>query len=63
AGGYAKETIPFTEFLWGDFLRRHIKRKLVEQDFSRALKQAQKLARSDLADYLPGWAGPNSSST
>ncbi len=60
AGGYAKETIPFTEFLWGDFLRRHIRRKLVEQDFDRALKQALKLARSDLADYLPGWAGPNS---
>ena len=27
AGGYAKDTTPFSEFLWTDFLRRRIKRK------------------------------------
>jgi len=57
AGGYAKETVPFTEFLWADFLRRRVKRKLVENDFPRALKEALKLARSEMADYLPGWCG------
>jgi hypothetical protein len=61
AGGYAKETIPFTEFLWGDFLRRHIKKKTVQKNFGRALKQAMTLAKTDIADYLPGWCGPTSS--
>ncbi len=32
AGGFAKDTTPFSEFLWADFLRRRIKRKLVELD-------------------------------
>jgi hypothetical protein len=61
AGGYAKETIPFTEFLWGDFLRRHIKKKTVQKNFRRALKEALTLAKMDIADYLPGWCGPTAS--
>ena len=36
AGGFAKDTTPFSEFLWADFLRRRIKRNLVEDDFSHA---------------------------
>lgn len=56
-GGFAKDTTPFSEFLWADFLRRRIKRKLVERDFARALKQALGLAKSEDADYLPGWCG------
>jgi hypothetical protein len=58
AGGFAKETIPFTEFLWGDFLRRHIRKKTVQKNFRRALKEALLLAKKDIADYLPGWCGP-----
>ena len=58
AGGYAKETIPFTEFLWADFLRRNIKAKVVEEDFPAALTKALKLAKSTKAQYLPGWCGP-----
>lgn len=58
AGGFAKDTTPFSEFLWGDFLRRRIKRKLVENDFDRALETAMKLAKSQDAIYLPGWCGP-----
>ena len=58
AGGFAKDTTPFSEFLWADFLRRRVKRKFVEKDFGRALKQALKLARTEDADYLPGWCGP-----
>ena len=27
AGGYAKDTTPFSEFLWADFLRRRLSRK------------------------------------
>ena len=33
AGGFAKDTTPFSEFIWADFLRRRIKRKAVEKDF------------------------------
>jgi hypothetical protein len=58
AGGFAKDTTPYSEFLWADFLRRRVKRKLVETDFVRALERALKLAKSEEADYLPGWCGP-----
>jgi len=57
AGGFAKDTTPFSEFLWADFLRRRVKRKLVEKDFPAALKEACRLAGSADADYLPGWCG------
>ncbi len=57
-GGFAKDTTPFSEFLWADFLRRRMKRKAVEADFNGALENALKLAKSGDADYLPGWCGP-----
>jgi hypothetical protein len=57
-GGYAKDTTPFSEFLWADFLRRRIGRKEVEKDFQTALTAAFKLAKKKDADYLPGWCGP-----
>ena len=58
AGGYAKDTTPFSEFLWADFLRTHVKRKTVETNFDHALEKALQLAKSLDADYLPGWCGP-----
>jgi len=58
AGGFAKDTTPFSEFLWADFLRRRVKRKVVENDFSRAIEKALELAKSDEATHLPGWCGP-----
>jgi hypothetical protein len=57
--GFAKDTTPFSEFLWADFLRRRMKRSRVEQDFKTALKEALKLAKSQEAHYLPGWCGPS----
>jgi hypothetical protein len=57
AGGYAKDTTPFSEFLWADFLRRRIKRKAVEERFSNALEQALQFAKSEDANFLPGWCG------
>ena len=57
-GGFAKDTTPFSEFLWADFLRHRLKRKALEADFDQALKKAMKLAKSQDADYLPGWCGP-----
>jgi len=58
-GGFAKDTTPFSEFLWADFLRRHLARKNVENDFDKALEKALVLARSKQAVYLPGWCGPS----
>jgi hypothetical protein len=58
AGGYAKDTTPFSEFLWADFLRRRNKRQDVENDFDGALEEALKLAKGTDSDYLPGWRGP-----
>jgi len=57
AGGCAKSPVPFFEFLWADFLRRRIKRRLVEDDFSSALAGALALAKSADAKSLPGWSG------
>lgn len=58
AGGFAKDTTPFSEFLWADFLRRRLKRKEVERDFDRAIEKALESAKSTDANYLPGWCGP-----
>jgi hypothetical protein len=61
SGGYAKESTPFSEFIWADFLRRRVKSKVVVEDFQSAVAQAQALAKSKAADYLPGWCGPDPS--
>lgn len=58
AGGFAKDTTPFSEFLWADFFRRRLSRKSVAADFEKAVEKALSLARSSEAVYLPGWCGP-----
>jgi hypothetical protein len=58
AGGFAKDTTPFSEFLWADFLRRRMKREAVETDFALAIEKSLQLAKSVDANYLPGWCGP-----
>jgi len=56
-GGFAKDTTPFSEFLWADFLRRKMPRKSVEANFEKAIEKALEFARSKDAVYLPGWCG------
>ncbi|WP_371425382.1 ParB-like protein [Tardiphaga sp.] len=60
AGGYAKDTTPFSEFLWADLFRRRLSTKEVEADFAKALEKALAIAKSKDAIYLPGWCGPAS---
>ena len=60
AGGFAKDTTPFSEFLWADFLRRRLSRKAVEADFAKAMERGLALAKGQDAIYLPGWCGPAS---
>jgi len=57
-GGFAKDTTPFSEFLWADFFRRRIKRRRVEKNFNAAIEHAMEFAKSEDARYLPGWCGP-----
>lgn len=56
-GGYAKDSTPYSEFLWADFLRHRIRRKLIENDFEKAVAKALDLAGTHDASYLPGWCG------
>jgi hypothetical protein len=58
AGGYAKDATPFSEFIWADFLRRHIAVKEIEKNFPSALAQALTVSKTEIANYLPGWCGP-----
>jgi hypothetical protein len=60
AGGFAKDTTPFSEFLWADFLRRRLSRKMVEDNFAKAIEKGLALSRGHDAIYLPGWCGPAS---
>ena len=57
SGGFAKDTTPFSEFLWADFLRRKMSRKSVEENFEQSIEKALALAKSKDAVYLPGWCG------
>ena len=57
-GGFAKDSSPFSEFLWADFLRPRIKLRAIKADFDSALAKALALAKGGEADYLPGWSGP-----
>lgn len=57
AGGYAKETTPFAEFIWADYFRRMMKRATVEKHFDRALAKALERAMAHEARFMPGWCG------
>jgi hypothetical protein len=57
AGGYAKDTAPYSEFLWADFLRRRMKVPLLDKDYDAAVGEALALAHSSKARHLPGWCG------
>jgi hypothetical protein len=58
-GGFAKDSTPFSEFLWADFLRPRIKEKAIKADFKAALAEALSFSKTGNADYLPGWCGPH----
>ena len=57
SGGYAKDTTPFSEFLWADFLRQHVRPGMIRKNFSAALDLALRHAHAQEARYLPGWSG------
>jgi hypothetical protein len=57
-GGFAKDSTPFSEFLWADFLRRRIKSKALQKNYKASLAHALELSKSEDASYLPGWCAP-----
>lgn len=57
AGGYAKETTPFSEFIWADYFRRRIRAGRVEKQYAKTVAAAVLLARSRDASFMPGWCG------
>lgn len=57
AGGYAKETTPFSEFIWADYFRRRIKAGRLEKKYDETIRAAVSLARSRQAFFMPGWCG------
>jgi len=57
AGGYAKDTTPFSEFMWADYFRRRIELKSGKSIPEDVLTKALVLAHSPKANYLPGWCG------
>jgi hypothetical protein len=58
-GGFAKDITPFSEFIWADFLRPRIKAKELHKNFEAALTRATDFAKSEAANYLPGWCAPH----
>jgi len=57
AGGYAKSSAPFAEFLWADYFRSRVRAGQIKREQARAVREGVKLARHTDARYLPGWAG------
>jgi hypothetical protein len=57
SGGYAKDSTPFTEFLWADYFRPLISIEDINQDLENTINRAHEMARSQDARYLPGWIG------
>jgi hypothetical protein len=49
--------MPYSEFLWADFLRRRVDLHIVVKDFEAAVAEAITHAHHPDARYLPGWCG------
>ncbi len=48
---------PYQEFMWGDYFRTFMTRRLIELEFDLAAEVAAKLARLPEAEDLPGYWG------
>jgi hypothetical protein len=48
---------PYQEFMWGDYFRTFMSRRLIELEFDLAADLAMKLARLSEAQDLPGYRG------
>lgn len=53
--GFNKSPVPFCEFRWSEFLRRHITGHPMKMGFHKALEEALKLCHRPEAKSLPGY--------
>lgn len=60
AGGYSKDTTPYSEFLWADYFRAQFNLKPHTDICDDDLHEALARAHSKNASYLPGWCGVES---
>jgi hypothetical protein len=58
AGGYAKDTTPFMEFIWADYFRTEFRPNDIRRHWKRTVDEAVALARGKPAHFMPGWCGP-----
>jgi hypothetical protein len=54
-GGFEKSDLPFCEFHWADFFRKHVRFTLAKAGFDIAVEQALKFCRHPEAKKLPGY--------
>lgn len=54
---FADLDTPFQEFMWGDYFRSFMSRRLIDTDVDLAADLARSLARLSEAQDLPGWLG------
>lgn len=59
AGGYAKDSRPFTEFIWADYFRKQFRARDIRHHWKRTLEEAVTLSRQHDAHFMPGWCGPD----
>ena len=57
AGGFAKVGVPYAEFQWANYFRRHFSLQEIRGDYRKAVKKAISLCASDNAHSLPGFCG------
>jgi hypothetical protein len=60
AGGFAKDTRPFMDFIWADYFRTLFKVRDIRHNWEATLKEAIARAHRPQAHFLPGWCGPRS---
>jgi hypothetical protein len=54
---YGDLETPFQEFMWGDYFRTFMSRRLLELDYAGAVELARRVARLGEAQDLPGFKG------
>lgn len=57
AGGFAKDTTPFAEFLWASYFRERLDKRELATDLQSSIARGVAMARIADARYLPGWSG------
>ncbi len=58
AGGFNKVPDLYAEFMWADFFRKRIKKKMLRHKFNKALAESLSMVSDQDASVLPGYIKP-----